>query len=334
MMQTVRALHLLVLGAALQGCATTPREAVELSVTVGRDIEEVHAAHVALAKQYFDRMEKDVNAFVDGTYRPYSIRQNMKDFRLVEKISDPSKADGLDALKVTELFVKGAHEGHRGLPFGAPRPHPRAAPEGADIARGGIPEDPGRSLHWTGHLASIVKVHEAQDEVLAKAELAGFRERLVDATAKASDQIADLTRNAELARGKADEIEKTIENLEEGDGVAREEVTRRSVMPTTEEEALQKQQEELDAIMEKNRIAFAGIYGKQIRGLLGLSKDEVAAITLNVTSDDVYAHLIDVVKDASAKNISAAELKQRIEGLGRAAVASPKKVAAFAGRFT
>jgi hypothetical protein len=104
-------------------------------------------------------------------------------------------------------------------------------------------------------------------------------------------------------------------------------------MPITEEEALQRQQDELAAIMEKNRIAFEGIYASQLRGLLGLSKDELAAITPNVTSGEVYAHLIDVVKDASAKNLSVAELEQRIEGLGRTAIAIAKKVPAFAGMF-
>lgn len=210
---SVRVLTLLVVGTALQGCATTPHEAVELSVTVGRDIEAVHSAHVALAKQHFDRMEKDVNAFVDGTYRPYAIKQNMKDFRLVEKISDPSKADGLDALKVMELFVNGLTkniEDFRAKLLGPVRAQRQEVLTSLEEAYRRVQD--GQSI-VTGHLASIVKVHEAQDEVLAKAGLAGLRERLVDATAEASDQIAALTRKVELGRGKTDEIEKTIEDL-------------------------------------------------------------------------------------------------------------------------
>jgi hypothetical protein len=210
---SVRVLTLLVVGTALQGCATTPNEAVELSVTVGRDLEAVHSAHVALAKQHFDRMEKDVNAFVDGTYRPYAIKQNMKDFRLIEKIADPSKADGLDPLKVMEVFVNGLTkniEDFRRKLLDPVRAQRQEVLTSLEEAYRRVQD--GQSI-VTGHLASIVKVHEAQDEVLAKAGLAGLRERLVDATAEASDQIAALTRNVELGRGKTDEIEKTIEDL-------------------------------------------------------------------------------------------------------------------------
>jgi hypothetical protein len=73
MRPTRRSVSSLACAAVLCACASTPKQAVQLSVTVGRDVEAVHAAHVALVKRYFDRMEADVNAFVDGTYRPYMI---------------------------------------------------------------------------------------------------------------------------------------------------------------------------------------------------------------------------------------------------------------------
>jgi hypothetical protein len=65
----------------------------------------------------------------------------------------------------------------------------------------------------TGHLASIVAVQDAQDQALSRAGLQGLREKLVDSTAKASEQISDLTRRADSARGKEDDIRKTLERL-------------------------------------------------------------------------------------------------------------------------
>ena len=101
-------------------------------------------------------------------------------------------------------------------------------------------------------------------------------------------------------------------------------------MPMAREEALKKQQEELDAIMESTGKAFRGAYAEQLRGLLGLSQEDLDAITPKVTSASEYAQLIEVVKVASAKNLSVAELKGRIEALGSTAVAIAKSVASLA----
>lgn len=204
---------LLVAAAAVLGCASTPKQAVELSVTVGRDIQAVHLAHVALAGRYFDRMEADVNAFVDAKYRPYSIERNMKDFRLVEKLTDRSRADGLDPLDVLQIFVERITadiEGYRAQLLGPIRAQRKKVMASIEGAYRQIQD--GQSI-VTGHLASIVKVQDAQDAVLAKLDLAGLREKTVDAAAAASDQIAEATRKAEYGRGKLEDFEKSIERL-------------------------------------------------------------------------------------------------------------------------
>lgn len=102
-------------------------------------------------------------------------------------------------------------------------------------------------------------------------------------------------------------------------------------MPMTREEALKRQQEELDGIMEATRKAFQGAYAEQLQGLLGLSKEDLDAITPKVSAEADYAHLIEVVKQASANNLSIAELKSRIEALGSTAVAIAKAVTSLAG---
>lgn len=206
-------LPLLVVASALLGCASTPKQAVELSVTVGRDIQAVHLAHVALADRYFDRMEADVNAFVDAKYRPYSIERNMKDFRLVEKLTDRSKAGGLDPLDLLQIFVERITadiEGYRAQLLGPIRAQRQKVMASIEGAYRQIQD--GQSI-VTGHLASIVKVQDAQDAVLSKLDLAGLREKTVDAAAAASDQIAELTRKAEFGRGKLEDFEKSIERL-------------------------------------------------------------------------------------------------------------------------
>ena len=84
---------------------------------------------------------------------------------------------------------------------------------------------------------------------------------------------------------------------------------------------------------EENRIAFEGQYKDEINGLLGLSREEIDSITPDTTDLEVYDQLITVVKEASAANISQAELKERIMELGEVAISISKHVSKLAGLF-
>ena len=95
-------------------------------------------------------------------------------------------------------------------------------------------------------------------------------------------------------------------------------------------DAKQKMKDDLAKIIKANREAFEGQYGAEIKALQGLSDTELAAIIPKGTDQGVYDQLIEVVKDASRKNLSQAALKERIEALGNVAVAIAKTVAPLA----
>ncbi len=82
--------------------------------------------------------------------------------------------------------------------------------------------------------------------------------------------------------------------------------------------------------MAENREAFEGEYKEQISDLMGLSKEEVDAITPDNTDMEIYDQLITVVKEASRVNLAQAQLKQRIEELGEVALKIAKKVPSLA----
>jgi len=77
--------------------------------------------------------------------------------------------------------------------------------------------------------------------------------------------------------------------------------------------------------------AFKGKYKKEIRELLGLSAADIADITPGIAGMEEYAALIEVVKEASRTNLAQADLKNRIENLGRTAFSIAKKVTGLAG---
>jgi hypothetical protein len=199
---------------ATLGCASVPRQAVDLSVTAGRDLEAVHRAHVALLDSYFDRMEGDVNAFVDSQYRAYSVQRNMIDFKLLEKVKDPSTAgEGLDALDVMEVFVEAIIsdvEGFRASLLGPIRAQRAEVRTAVEDAYRRIQD--AQSI-VTGHLASVGRVHDLQEEMLAEAGLGGLREKFITTTAKGADSIAKLTEKTEFVSGKVSDFEKQLEQL-------------------------------------------------------------------------------------------------------------------------
>lgn len=87
---------------------------------------------------------------------------------------------------------------------------------------------------------------------------------------------------------------------------------------------------DLDATLERGRVAFRGKYKDQLNQLAGLSRAEIDAITPDLTDLQKYDELITVVKEASRVNLAQAELKHQIEKLGAVAVQIAKRVPSLA----
>ncbi len=76
--------------------------------------------------------------------------------------------------------------------------------------------------------------------------------------------------------------------------------------------------------------AFNGRYKKELNQLMGLSKEDIDAITPETTDLKVYAVLVKVVEKASKDNLSQAQLVENIKSLGDVAVQIAKKVPGLA----
>ena len=84
----------------------------------------------------------------------------------------------------------------------------------------------------------------------------------------------------------------------------------------------------------RNRKAFKGLYKNELKALLGLSRADIDKITPGSKDMEVYAQLITIVKEASADNIDQAELKDRIQELGKVGIAIAKRVPALLDLLT
>jgi len=197
------------------GCVSVPDESVALSNTVGRDIEEMHRAHRALAELHFGRIEQDINHFVDETYRPAFIRKFAEEFDLNGKVAQVLERDTDKLLPVLARFVEVATsrvEDKRASLLGPVQAQRRAVIADIDEAYRQIQS---AQAVVTGHLASVRKVREVQNEALAKAGLGDLRQRIATTTAGISEDIAGLVEKGRQVEDRIDSAADRIAELDE-----------------------------------------------------------------------------------------------------------------------
>ncbi len=196
------------------GCTSVPKESVELSVTVGRDLAEIHRAHNQLAKQYFGQIKHDINRFIDEVYRPFLVKNTIKKLNLFNRLQNPHPGDP-DQLEFLNGFVKKMIqkiESYR---------QELLAPilgQEAKVIRGiddSYIKVQNANAIVTGHLASLMKVKDAQSEILAKLGVEGLRESLINKTAALSDGIAKVVDKAREGEKDLDKMRETLEKARE-----------------------------------------------------------------------------------------------------------------------
>ena len=201
--------------AQILGCAQVPKESVELSVTVGRDLAEVHRAHRELTTRYFGRMKKDINEFIDEIYRPYMIQNTMADFKLLERIqSAVEKGDEVRAFNIMKLFVSLLSEQIENYRRELLKNVSKQESEVLLVIDDSYQKIQNANAIVTGHLASIRKVHDAQAELLSRVKLEGLREEVASKTVTFSDKISNIVVKARKVDQTIDKAEKRMKAIE------------------------------------------------------------------------------------------------------------------------
>lgn len=205
---------LAILLAGVAACATVPDESVELSNTVGRDLEEVHRAHRALADLHFSRIEQDINRFIDETYRPAFIRNFAEEFKLDVKVTQVVDRDPDKLLPLLTRFVEVANsriEAKRAELLDPIQTQKKLVISEIDAAHRQIQA---AQAVVTGHLASVRKVREVQNEALAKSGLDDLTTKIATATADVSDRVAGFVEKGHQIETQADSAAVRIQELD------------------------------------------------------------------------------------------------------------------------
>lgn len=203
------------------GCAQVPKEAVELSATVGRDLAEMRKSHTELVKIYYEGLIKNINQFIDNVYLPYQIQKTLSDEAIKqdmlasieaasrEDATGQSQKDAFQKLKFFHLIIHEEVEDYRKIKLAPVNEQYKSVLNGINESY--------EQIHYansivTGHLASIVKVHDTQNEILEELDLKDLRTKVGSNVANISDQIAELT---DKAKRKESDLEEIVTKFEE-----------------------------------------------------------------------------------------------------------------------
>lgn len=204
------------------GCAQVPEQSVELSATVGRDVAAIKESHVALVNIYYDNLITNINQFVDDVYLPYQIQKTLedRDIRdpLMGSIQDAARPDAsgqaqknaFEFMKIFHSIVYAEVEDYRKLKL-AP-----VLKQKQDMLTN-INKAYSQVLYAnqivTGHLSSIVKVHDAQNEFLAEFDIHDLRTKVGTDAATLNNKIVELTDKAKKAGDDVDEYVSKFDEL-------------------------------------------------------------------------------------------------------------------------
>ena len=77
-MMKVHLLLILALSYAMVSCVSIPKETITLSQTLGRDLQSLQKSHQDVVLLYYDKIEDNINTFVDEVYAPFIINYMLK----------------------------------------------------------------------------------------------------------------------------------------------------------------------------------------------------------------------------------------------------------------
>lgn len=203
----------------LGACAQVPRESVELSTTVGRDLTEIERSHLKLVDALFDRYEADANRLIDEVYTPFYIQRSLEKQgpRLVAAIEAARKPDSSGeaqqrALGLLQVFLKIAREEIEGYRKELLEPLRAQRRELRDRLAAAYDRVHKANSIVTGHLASVVKVTDVQNDLLARLGLPDLQEKIGAQGEKLSGELGQLLA---AGRDRSESAESIIRKFEE-----------------------------------------------------------------------------------------------------------------------
>jgi hypothetical protein len=192
------------------GCARVPKEVVELSYTVGKDINAVHVSYRQLIKNYFDNLRKQAEDFVDNQWAPAMLKRAIEKTELAKKIQEFEPKQVLDYLQAWTAAAIKRIQGKKDELLTPINEDERKLLAEVDDAFAKLTF---ANAVITQHLNSIRKVKELQDDVLSALGLKDLRDKIDNGMADASKKMQGMIDEIKKREDLLDTAKKDIEGL-------------------------------------------------------------------------------------------------------------------------
>ena len=192
------------------GCASVPKEVVELSYTVGQDLNAVYLSYRQLIQTHFDGLRKQATDFLDNKWTPAYIKKFIKKGKLVERAtnSDPNMV-----LLGVRLWAEVAVEEIEKKKKELIDPIDKNEKELLNSIDEVFAQLISANAAITAHLNSIRKVKEVQDEALQALKVKDLRDKINNGLIFASDKANEAIEKVKKAEGIIDDLAKKKEGL-------------------------------------------------------------------------------------------------------------------------
>jgi hypothetical protein len=192
------------------GCASVPKEVVELSYTVGRDLNALHLSYGQLIQTHFDGLRKQATDFLDDEWTPTYIEKFIKKGKLVEYATNSDPKMVLLGVRLwAEVAVAQIEKKKKELID----PINRNEKELLNSIDEAFAQIKTANAAITAHLNSIRKVKEVQDEALQALKVKDLRDKINKGLLFASDKANEAIEKVKKAEGIIDDLAKKKEEL-------------------------------------------------------------------------------------------------------------------------
>ena len=190
------------------GCASVPKEVVELSYLVGEDLEAVHVSYKLLIRTHYQGLREQALIFIQNEWTPVFLKDflNRADLVMVVKDSEP-----VDVLDYVQLWAEAAIEQIEAKKKELIDPideNERKLLELVDAAFANLMR---ANATITAHLNSIRKVKEINDEVLDAMDLRELRDNVNDNLIKSSEELKKALEEIERLEIQIEEVKEKKE---------------------------------------------------------------------------------------------------------------------------
>lgn len=200
MMSILKALRMVtavVIVGILAGCISVPPQSVELSRTLGNDLEALEGSYQKLIDQYFINLRQQVNRAIDDVFVPNYISAFVVDGGLVEAAKNENASYVVAWAEIAVETI--AQERAKRI-----EPLDQAEAELSQSIEAAFARTIRANAAITAYLASQRNVRRSQDELLSNMGLQEIKDNIDAALLKASQQADNMISEIEAVAEELD----------------------------------------------------------------------------------------------------------------------------------